>query len=109
MLGKIEDRRRRGCQMMRWLNSITEAKNMNLGKLWEMVRDRKAWNAAVHGVPKSRTQLGGGTTTRTECMNVGGKSHKHPEKFYIKMPTDECTPPSGSTRIRSLATAVTDF
>ena len=45
--------------MMRWLNSITEAKNMNLGKLWEMVRDRKAWNAAVHGVPKSRTQLGG--------------------------------------------------
>ena len=109
MLGKIEGRRRRGHQRMRWLDGIINATNMNLGKLWEMVRDRKAWNAAVHGVPKSRTQLGGGTTTRTECMNVGGKSHKHPEKFYIKMPTDECTPPSGSTRIRSLATAVTDF
>ena len=92
---------------MRWLNSITDATNMNLGKLWEVVRDRKACNAAVHGVSESRTQLGGGT--RTKCMNVGGKSHKNPEKFYIKMPTDKYTSPSGSTRIRSLATVVTDF
>jgi len=58
MLGKIEDRRTRGRQRMKWLDSITDAMNMNLGRLWEMVRDREAWSAAVHGVAKSWTQLG---------------------------------------------------
>ena len=58
MLGKIEDRRRRECQRMRCQESITDARDMNLGKLWEMVRDREAWCAAVHGVTKSRTQMG---------------------------------------------------
>ena len=53
MLGKIEGRRRRGLQRMRWLDSITDAMNMNLGKLQEMVRDREAWHATDHGVPKS--------------------------------------------------------
>ena len=55
MLGKIEGRRRRGCQNMRRLDPITDAMNMNLGKLLEMVRDRKAWRATVHGVTKSQT------------------------------------------------------
>ena len=58
MLGKIEGRRKRGHQRMRYLDGITNAMNMNLGQLREMVRDRKAWHAAVHGVTKSRTQLG---------------------------------------------------
>ena len=55
MLGKIEGRRRRGRQRMRWLYGIIDAMNMNLGKLWEMVRDREAWCASVHGIAKSRT------------------------------------------------------
>ena len=58
MLGKIEGRRRRGLQRIRWLDSITSAMIMNLGKLWEMVRDREAWHPMVHGVMKSWTQLG---------------------------------------------------
>ena len=53
MLRKIEDRRRRGCQRMRWLDSNTLTMDMNLGKLQEMVRDREAWCATVHGVTKS--------------------------------------------------------
>ena len=55
MLGKIEGRRRRGHQKVRWLDGITDAMDMNLGKLREMVRDREAWCVAVHGIPKSRT------------------------------------------------------
>ena len=64
MLGKIEGKRRRGRQRMKWLHSITDSMNMSLSKLWGIVKDREAWHAAVYGVTKSETWASDGTTRR---------------------------------------------
>ena len=85
MLGKIEGRRRRGWQKMRWLDSTANVMGMNLGKLQEMVRDREAWHAAVPGVTKSQTGLSNWTTTITHT-HISGSIHSLTDTCVVSIP-----------------------